>query len=101
MSASRQFNDALSFQPDTSEIYHVEDEHDYKNFFRLAKTSDYSDLQDILRPNQTEYDDLGHQLDDLIVQCSFDRENCNTRLALDWRYQPITLLKSLLVGSHF
>ena len=79
----------LSFQPDMSEIYHVDDEHDYKNFFRFAKTSDYSDLQDILRPNQTEYDVLGHQLDDLIVQCSFDRENCNTRLVL-----VLTLLKS-------
>ena len=70
------------FQPDASEIYNVENENDYKNFLRSAKTQDFSDLQDILRPTQAEYDELGHQLEDLIVQCSFDRVNCNTRLVL-------------------
>ena len=64
-------------QVDDSELYKVDDAYDFHGFLSSAKTEDYSDLQDILRPTQTEYDKWGHKLKDLIVQCSFDRSDCN------------------------
>ena len=64
-------------QVDEIEFYKVKGDYDFKSFLKNVKTSDYTDLQDVLRPNYSEYDRMGHQKEDFIAQCSFDREDCN------------------------
>ena len=65
-------------QIDDSELYSgLVDDYDFPGFLHHAKTNDYSDLQDILRPNKSEYDRWGYRKGELIVQCSFDRKDCN------------------------
>ena len=65
------------FQVDENEFYKVKSDYDFKSFLVNAKTSDYTDLQDVLRPSHREYDHMGHQKEGFIAQCSFDREDCN------------------------
>ena len=64
------------FQTVNSEV-HFPNDHDYLAFFDNAKTDDLTDLRDKLQPNLSEYQLWGHQSDDLIAQCTFDRENCD------------------------
>ena len=53
----------------------IEDENDWTAFYDRANF-DFSDLQDVVRPNRTEIKELGHQAEDFILQCSFDSEEC-------------------------
>ena len=64
------------FQTASGQVLFSND-HDYLAFFDYAKTNDLTDLQDKLRPNLTEYQLWGHQADNLITQCTFDRDNCD------------------------
>ncbi len=55
----------------------LENDHDFNSMLDVAKTNDLSDLVDLLKPNTTELDLYGHQLEDFVWQCTFDREDCN------------------------
>ena len=37
-----------------------------------------SDLVDLLKPTEGDLDDYGYSAEDLIIQCSFDKEACTT-----------------------
>ena len=56
---------------------HIQNDYEFKQFKKASRTSDYSDLVDVLKPSQEELDRNGHQAKDLIRQCSFDKGNCS------------------------
>lgn len=80
---SQSFSSAVFTVEDLLEGYAVdfysgmESDKDFTNMIQFAKTKDLSDLVDLLRPNKTELDLWGHTLEDLVLQCSFDRQDCN------------------------
>lgn len=57
--------------------YEAQHENDFQSFIAHSKTDDYSDLFDLLRPSKAELDKLGHQAEDFIIHCSFDKTNCS------------------------
>ena len=66
------------FTVDVSEIYEgLESEYDYMTMLGIAKTSDKTDMLEMLRPDDVDLSLYGHQLEELVVQCSFNREDCN------------------------
>ena len=73
----------IMFQIDTNEFYNVKSDYDFASFLKNAKTNDYTDLQDVLRPSHSDYDRMGHQKEDFIAQCSFDRADCNASYVYD------------------
>nr|XP_054756143.1 amiloride-sensitive sodium channel subunit alpha-like [Lytechinus pictus] len=55
----------------------VSDENDWLGFYRASRADDYSDFVDVVNPSQSELSDYGHQLEDFVLQCTFDRRQCN------------------------
>ena len=56
-------------------------ENDFDAFIAKSTTPDFSDLVDVLKPTAQEIIEYGHQAEEFIVQCSFDKRNCTKRLA--------------------
>ena len=50
---------------------------DWKRFFTFSEQADYSDLIDVLDIDRKEIRKFGHQLKDLILECSFDEVECD------------------------
>ncbi|XP_072013236.1 uncharacterized protein [Amphiura filiformis] len=55
----------------------VKDENDWEGFYAQSKTDDYSDIADIANPTREELEMYGHQAEDFILQCTFDKRGCN------------------------
>ncbi len=55
----------------------MKDDYSFHQFMAVSQTNDYSDLVEVLRPSQEDLDLYGHQADDFIIQCSFDKKNCS------------------------
>ncbi|XP_022106909.1 degenerin deg-1-like [Acanthaster planci] len=57
----------------------VTDENDWRGFYDRSTADDFSDLIDIANPTREELEVLGHQAQDFILQCTFDKRNCSYR----------------------
>ncbi|XP_033644289.1 uncharacterized protein LOC117303933 [Asterias rubens] len=55
----------------------VTGESDWNGFLENSKSEDYSDIINVANPTREELDVLGHQAEDLILQCTFDKRPCN------------------------
>ncbi|KAK2157086.1 hypothetical protein LSH36_199g03027 [Paralvinella palmiformis] len=55
----------------------IADDYAFKEFVKHSRTSDYSDLIDVLKPSREDLDAYGHQASDFILQCSFNKMNCS------------------------
>lgn len=53
---------------------------DWTGFYMSSRADDYSDFVDVVNPTRAELTDYGHQLEDFVLQCTFDRRQCNIRL---------------------
>ena len=71
--------DSFSFQYDNYYNWDVDGESDWDGFYAQSKTDDYSDIADIANPTREELEVYGHQAEDFILQCTFDKRGCNTR----------------------
>ncbi|XP_070575721.1 uncharacterized protein [Ptychodera flava] len=54
-----------------------EDPPDWYGFIAYSKTADYSDLEGVLKLKQEEVETLGHQIEDFILECQFDGNECD------------------------
>uniref|UniRef100_A0ABM0MQX8 Degenerin unc-8-like n=1 Tax=Saccoglossus kowalevskii TaxID=10224 RepID=A0ABM0MQX8_SACKO len=54
-----------------------EDPPDWYGFIAYSNTPDYSDLENVLKLDVNETAGYGHQLSDLVLECSFDATSCN------------------------
>ena len=48
-------------------------------FISNSFTDDYSDISDISTASKEEIDELGHQKEDFVLQCTFDKRRCKLR----------------------
>lgn len=55
----------------------VEDDFEFELLMEASQTEDYSDLVEVLKPTKEDLDKYGHQAEDFILQCSFDKQNCS------------------------
>lgn len=59
----------------------VTDDGDWQAFYdAMLQNGDFSQFKDIVTPTKDEVTQLGHQANDFILQCTFDKKRCNTRL---------------------
>ncbi|XP_033126038.1 degenerin mec-10-like [Anneissia japonica] len=49
---------------------------DWFRFLAFSNTPDFSDLQGVLKLRSTEMSTFGHQLQDFILQCSYNKKEC-------------------------
>ena len=54
----------------------VTDENDWRGFYENSKADDFSDIIDAANPTKEELQDLGHQVKDFILQCTFNKRSC-------------------------
>ena len=52
---------------------------DWNSFLSFSSRPDFSDLADVLILDDEEIAEYGHQMDDMILQCTFNELECNTR----------------------
>ncbi|XP_071958814.1 epithelial sodium channel subunit alpha-like [Antedon mediterranea] len=50
---------------------------DWFRFLAFSNTLDYSDLQGVLKLTSSEISQYGHQLEDFILQCTFNKKECD------------------------
>ncbi|XP_071496689.1 uncharacterized protein [Diadema antillarum] len=55
----------------------VEGESDWEGFYENSRADDFSDIIDVANPTRLELEELGHQPEDIILQCTFDKRSCN------------------------
>ena len=55
----------------------VDGEDDWIGYYEQSTAADFSDLLDVVNPTREELQELGHQAEDFILQCTFDRKACN------------------------
>ena len=60
----------------------VTSENDWVGFYQYSTADDYSDLIDVINPTSDELAEYGHQLEDFVLQCTFDRRQCNIRYTI-------------------
>ena len=53
-----------------------EDPADWRRFITFSELPDYSDLREVLKLSKPEIAEFGHQLEDFILECSFNGINC-------------------------
>ncbi|XP_072025218.1 uncharacterized protein [Amphiura filiformis] len=54
-----------------------EDPPDWNTFVSFSSTADFSDLEDVLQLTGDEIAKYGHQDEDLILQCTYNEQECN------------------------
>nr|XP_006818286.1 PREDICTED: uncharacterized protein LOC102801560 [Saccoglossus kowalevskii] len=54
-----------------------EDPPDWLGFMTFSSSPDFSDIRSVLKLTPEEIYNYGHQLNDFILQCSFDQQPCN------------------------
>ncbi|XP_066300010.1 uncharacterized protein [Branchiostoma lanceolatum] len=55
----------------------VDGENDWAGFLLSSNTDDYTDITDFSMATREEIAEMGHQKEDLILQCTFDKERCS------------------------
>lgn len=55
----------------------VTDENDWQGFYEASTSEDFSDILDVINPTAEELELYGHEPDDFIIQCTFDKRMCN------------------------
>ncbi|XP_077982509.1 degenerin mec-10-like [Glandiceps talaboti] len=50
---------------------------DWESFMTFSSTPDFSDIENVLKLSPDEVLEYGHQLEDFILQCTFDGQPCN------------------------
>ena len=68
----------------TPGTYNISGEYDFHGMLHESKTSDYSDLNQLFHPSDEDVRRYGHQMEEFILQCSFDKQDCNMRWV--WNY---------------
>ncbi|XP_033103961.1 amiloride-sensitive sodium channel subunit gamma-2-like [Anneissia japonica] len=62
---------------DTYDWNGVMDENDWQGFYDNSKSEDFSDILNVANPTKEELQNHGHQPEDFILQCTFDKKSCN------------------------
>ena len=78
--------DSFVFEYDDYYDWNVDGESDWGGFYAQSKSDDFSDIADIANPTREELRDYGHQADDFILQCTFDKRKCNTTWVEHYKY---------------
>ena len=55
----------------------VEGGSDWEGFYTSSTSQDFSDIIDVANPTVEELRKYGHQAEDFILQCTFDKRNCD------------------------
>ncbi|XP_071488689.1 epithelial sodium channel subunit alpha-like [Diadema antillarum] len=76
-----------------SNDWDVDSENDWEGFYERSRADDFSDLLDVVNPTRQELEDYGHQAKDFILQCTFDRRDCN--------YTDFTQFQNRYYGNCF
>ena len=65
-------------------FHRVKGEHppDWNTFVSFSSSADFSDLRDVLVLNSDEIAEYSHQKEDLILQCTFNEQECDLRYIL-------------------
>ncbi|KAJ8029489.1 Amiloride-sensitive sodium channel subunit alpha [Holothuria leucospilota] len=72
----------------------VTGENDWDGFYdKLIESGDFSKWLDIVSPSRADVERMGHQPEDFILQCSFDKKNCN--------YSDFLMFQNHLYGNCF
>ncbi|XP_070566951.1 degenerin mec-10-like [Ptychodera flava] len=50
---------------------------DWRGFMTFSSTPDFSDLTNVLKLSKDEVHKYGHQLEDFVLQCTYDEKPCN------------------------
>ncbi len=58
-------------------VWEIEDENDWGTILEEKQTYDFSDIPAIINPTQEELKYYGHQAEDFILPCTFDKRKCN------------------------
>eukprot|EP00057_Strongylocentrotus_purpuratus_P008108 XP_011662582.1 PREDICTED: degenerin mec-10-like [Strongylocentrotus purpuratus] len=61
----------------------VSDDDDWEGFYKQSTSDDFSDLLEVVNPTREELKVMGHQAEDFILQCTFDRHQCNYTVKRD------------------
>ena len=68
-------------EPSFSDFYdfweNIQDENNWHEFYKYSKLDDFSDIIYVVQPTKEEYKEYGHQAEDFILQCTFDKRKCN------------------------
>ena len=78
----------------------ITSENDWVGFYQHSLADDYSDLIDVINPTSDELAEYGHQLEDFVLQCTFDRRQCNIRYTISHATYSI-LLRLLELSAIF
>ncbi|XP_072167275.1 epithelial sodium channel subunit alpha-like [Diadema setosum] len=79
-------NEVTDFEYESENWGTVTDENDWPGFYSHSVADDFSDFFDVVNPTQQEIRDYGHQLQDFVIQCTFDQRQCNiTHEFITWQ----------------
>ncbi|XP_071506084.1 epithelial sodium channel subunit gamma-2-like [Diadema antillarum] len=71
----------------------VTDPNDWESIYNGSRMSDFSDLQDYVKPTREELDEYGQPGVDLIRQCTFDMEPCS--------FEKFTKIQDIRYGNCY
>ena len=63
-----------------------EDPPDWNSFLSFSSKPDFSDLRDVLKLDRDEIAEYGHQKEDLILQCTYNDQQCNMRYKMKEKF---------------
>ena len=52
---------------------------DWNTFVSFSSRPDFSDLSDVFILQDPEIEEYGHQVDEMILQCTYNEQECNRR----------------------
>ncbi|XP_071490072.1 epithelial sodium channel subunit alpha-like [Diadema antillarum] len=64
----------------------VQGSNDWPAIVEQSRDPDFYDVRSLLNPSLEELREYGHQPEDLILQCSFDRRNCSYKNFTMWQH---------------
>ncbi|XP_071490102.1 uncharacterized protein [Diadema antillarum] len=64
----------------------VQGSSDWEAIVEQSRDPDFYDVRSLLNPSLEELREYGHQPEDLILQCSFDRRNCSYKNFTMWQH---------------
>ncbi|XP_072166419.1 epithelial sodium channel subunit alpha-like [Diadema setosum] len=64
----------------------VQGSSDWQGIVEQSRDPDFYDVRSLLNPSLDELREYGHQPEDLILQCSFDRRNCSYKNFTMWQH---------------
>ncbi|XP_071506083.1 epithelial sodium channel subunit alpha-like [Diadema antillarum] len=79
-------NEDVDFEYESENWGSLTDENDWRGFYSHSVADDFSDFFDVVNPTQQEIRNYGHQLQDFVIQCTFDQRQCNiTHEFITWQ----------------